>query len=181
MKRVLIIHGFRSSPENGFKPWLRDELSSRNFKVEIPTMPHPDAPVMEQWLETLEHLVPDPDRHLILLGHSLGCAAILRYLERLKPGTKVGGAVLVAGPASSVNPAIRSFYQSPFDWTSIRQHCDRFVAIHSDNDPHVPLADAAIYKTHLDAQVIVERDKGHFSGSEGCRKLTSALQALLSF
>ena len=80
-KRVVIIHGYQGEPMRGFRPWLKVELEARGFSVSVPAMPSPDEPRVEDWVAAIAKEVGDAGKDCVLVGHSLGCAAILRYLE----------------------------------------------------------------------------------------------------
>ena len=95
-KRAFIIHGWDGYPQEGWFPWLKAELEQRGFTVEVPSMPHPSKPTIEDWVNHLARLVGEPDEQTYLIGHSMGCQTILRYLASLN-NQKIGGAVLVAG------------------------------------------------------------------------------------
>ena len=147
-------------------------------------MPETAEPTMEKWLPFLQNLVKNPDTETYFVGHSLGCITILRYLESLKEGQKVGGAVLVAGFGHDLSypgyeHELASFFQKEIDWEKIKEHCSKFVAIHSDNDPFVPLSHNKLYVEKLGADSIIEHNKSHFSGDDGINELPSALEAVL--
>ena len=61
----------------------------------------------------------------------------------------------------------------------MKQYTKNFVAIFSDNDQYVPLDNKDIFTDALEATIIVEHDKKHFSGSIGTIKLPVALEAIL--
>ena len=180
MKRAFLIHGWEGHPEEGWRPWLRSELEKRGFTVSVPAMPDTENPKMDAWVNHLSKTVGAPDRDCYLIGHSLGCIAILRYLETLKEGQSVGGAVLVAGFSDNLGfKELGTFFTEPIDWDRIKPRCGRFVAIHSDNDPYVPLKHGGIFREKLGADVILEHDMKHFSGDEGITGLPIALESVL--
>ena len=97
-QRAFIIHGYLGRPDEAWQPWLRAELEKRGFIVQLPAMPHPDRPTIPEWVGFIAQLVGEPDRETVLIGHSLGCQAVLRYLETLgEAGKSVQKTVLVAG------------------------------------------------------------------------------------
>ena len=53
------------------------------------------------------------------------------------------------------------------------------MAIFSDNDPYVPLDNQEEFKGMLNAKIIIEHEKGHFSGSTGTIELPVVLEAIL--
>ena len=83
--KVFLVHGWDGSPANNWFPWLKRELEQRGFLVSAPAMPHPRMPTIEDWVSHLSATVGKPDENTYLIGHSMGCQAIARYLERL-PG-----------------------------------------------------------------------------------------------
>jgi len=193
MKRVFIIHGWEGHPEEGWLPWLKKELEQRDFEVFVPAMPDTDEPKIEEWIPFLENLVGKPDENTYFVGHSIGCQAILRYLEKLN-GKKVGGAIFVAGwfnlsefsfkeepseEEKSRNIA-KPWIKTPINFEKIKETTNNFVAIFSDNDPYVPLENKDIFKEKLDAEIIVEHNKGHFRGEEdNIKELPIVLESLL--
>ncbi|HZZ99551.1 MAG TPA: alpha/beta fold hydrolase, partial [Candidatus Paceibacterota bacterium] len=100
-KRIFIIHGWTGNPNEHWMPWLDTKLKENGFEVFQPEMPETDHPKMDAWISTLKKEIGAADSNTYLVGHSIGCLAILRYLE--KYGEKIGGAVLVA-PWTSLYP-----------------------------------------------------------------------------
>ena len=180
--RVFIIHGYGGRPEDAWRPWLQDELQKQGWETTLPAMPNPDHPKMTEWVAKLQQEIGEPARNTFLVGHSLGCIAILRYLEILEKGQEIGGAVLVAGFTDSLNTKeLGSFFEKPIRWYDIKSHCRQFTAIHSDNDPWVPLSHADTFKEKLNAEVIVRSGMKHFSEDDNVEesfKLPAALDAL---
>ena len=76
--KAYLIHGWEGYPENCWFPWLKKQLEEKNYKVEVPEMPDTDHPKIESWVNKLKEIVI-PDEETILIGHSIGCQAILRY------------------------------------------------------------------------------------------------------
>lgn len=190
MRKVYLIHGWGGNPENAWFPWLKTELESKEFHVEAPEMPDTEKPKIELWLNKLRGVVPNPDEQTYFVGHSIGCQAILRYLESLRSETKVGGVVLVApwmhldeqtiaeeGP-ESVEIA-RPWLETPIDFEKVKSHSSKFFALFSNNDPFVPVSDRDIFKEMLGAEVEIENEKGHFDDDAEITELPSALNSLL--
>jgi hypothetical protein len=180
-KRAILIHGWEGSPEGGWRPWLKQKLEERGFEVMVPAMPDSANPEMHAWLSHLSRTVGEPDKETYFVGHSLGCITILRYLESLKEGQEIGGAVLVAGFTSNLGyKELESFFPTFVDWDKVKQHCSKFVAIHSDNDPYVSLHYADLFKENLGAQIIIKESMKHFSGDDGVNELPDALESVIN-
>jgi uncharacterized protein len=184
MKRVIIIHCWEGYPEYCWYPWAKSELEKRGFQVEVPAFPETDYPKIEKWVPHLAEVIGEPDEELYLIGHSIGCAAIMRYLENLPEAKKISGAVFVAGFTDNLGyEEIKSFFETPFNFEKIKsQSKNGFVAINSDNDPYVDLKHAEILKDNLGAEVIIKHNAGHFSGSieneTACLELPDVVESI---
>jgi uncharacterized protein len=183
MKRVFIIHGWDGAPTNAWIPWLKHELESRGYLVQAPAMPHPEHPTIQDWVSDLAVQVGTPDADTFFVGHSIGCQAILRYLETINH--PVGGLVCVAGwfrllhmQSDSEKVIAKPWLETPFNFEKIRQMLPRVIAIFSDNDEDVDLGNKALFETYLDAKTMTEHDKGHFSDDSGVTELPSVLSAV---
>ncbi len=180
MPKAFLIHGWEGRPEEGWRPYLKKELTKKGFEVFVPAMPDTKNPKMSAWLKHLKKIAGSPTGQHYFVGHSLGCITILRYLESLKSREKTGGAVLVAGFTSNLGyKELSSFFARPINWRKIKSRCPKFTAIHSDNDPYASLHYADFFREKLGARIVIERNKKHFSGGDGITKLPSALQAVL--
>jgi len=184
MKRTFLIHGWGGHPNHGWKPWLKRELQNRGFKVLVPAMPNTETPSLQKWLSHLGKITGNVSSNDFFVGHSLGCITILRFLEALKTASKIGGTILVAGFSSDLSYAgykgeVSEFFQKPLNWLEIKKHCSQFVAIHSDNDPYVPLSHGYIFKEKLDAELIIEHNMKHFSGDDNVFELPVVLKTIL--
>jgi hypothetical protein len=186
-KRVFIIHGWESHPKDAWLPWLKKELERQDIKVSVPAMPSPRDPKIKTWVAKIKKEVGEPDENTYFVGHSIGCQAILRYLEKL--GSKrAGGAVLVAGwfhlrpeaiPDDESKEIAKPWVKTSIDFEKVRKAADNFTAILSDNDPYIALEEQNIFKEKLGAKIIVEKNKGHFSRRDSAKELSSALNSLL--
>jgi hypothetical protein len=143
-------------------------------------------PKIDKWVPFLSKLIGEPDENSYLIGHSIGCQTVLRYLETLED-KKIGGAVLVAGwlmrltgDLSKEEIAIaRPWIETPIDYQKVKRSCPSIVAIFSDNDPYVYIDNKKLFEERLGATTVVEHQKGHFSGSDGVTELPSALNSVL--
>lgn len=185
MKRVFVIHGWGGSPKEGWFPWLKKELKNKGFRVYVPPMPNPEEPKIEIWVPFLKEQIKRPDKNTYFVGHSIGCQTIMRYLENLPKNIEIRGVVFVAGFFNLVNlneeeiKIAKPWLKTTIDTDKILNHTKKIVAIFSDNDDWVPLEDSKIFEDKLGAKIIVEHNKGHFSGDDNINKLPSALNSLL--
>lgn len=80
-------------------------------------MPNPLEPRLEDWLDTLSLYQHHLHENTYLVAHSLGCPAILRFLERTQLREQLGGIILVSGFAKSLSnlKMLDEFTQGSFD------------------------------------------------------------------
>lgn len=185
-KRVFIIHGWDGYPEEGWFPWLKRELVKRGFVVKVPRMPNAAEPKIQTWVHSLRRLVGKPDEHTYFVGHSIGCQAVLRYLQELPSRARIGGAVFVAGWFTLKNletdeekTVARPWLEESINFRKVKSRTKNLVAIFSDNDYFVPKKDWKSYRKKLGAKIIVQHNKGHLSGNDGIRKVPIALESIL--
>lgn len=183
-----MVHGWEGSPENNWFPWLKTKLRDNGFEVIAPTMPDTDKPVKSVWLKTLQNLITNPDKNTYLIGHSMGCQAIQRYLESLQGDIVVGGAVLVAGWINDPRwdgrteeeaKVIHDWFDQPKDYDKIKSHCKKFISIFSSNDPFILKTNWKESEDILGAKVMILKNMSHFDDDAGIKKLPEALKALL--
>lgn len=177
-KRVFFIHGWEGSPEEGWRPWLREQLEAKGFMCLNLSMPNTNFPQMGEWIATLSDAVGKPDEDCYFVGHSLGCITILRYLESLAEGKKIGGALLVAAFTEDLGiNEIKNFFTKDINWEKIKKHCDNFTVLLSDNDHYIPLSYGDIFKEKLNAKTIIKHNRGHFNGDNVIIELSAVIDA----
>lgn len=178
MKKVFIIHGFEGSPNSAWIPWLMSELKTLGIYASSLTMPTPNEPQKVEWVEEIRRCIDkSPEDEIFLVGHSLGCAGILNYLQS-EGSKKVCGTILVSGRCQkSNNPKIEEFYTS-FDFKKIKSMSESFIVIHGDKDDFVPVENADILSEKLNVEPIIVKDAGHFTTGEGWRSMPLVLEKL---
>lgn len=175
MKKVYLIHGWGGSDSNeGWFGWLKEKLKEKGIKIISFNMPNTDEPKIEEWVGFLEKNVKKIDKETYFIGHSVGCQAILRFLEGLPEKVKVGGCVFVAPwmelnkntieeEGGEVIEIAKPWVETPINFNKIKKHCEKFSAIFSDNDPYVPLGNKKLFEKNLNSKSFVLHNKKHFN------------------
>jgi hypothetical protein len=180
MKRAIIVHGWSDSPAGSWFPWLKHKLEDRGFKVDVPEMPDTNIPKIDAWVNKLKETKPDSDT--ILVGHSIGCQAIMWFLE--KTGTKVKGILFIApwltlkGLGAEEKIVAKPWLETPINFEKVKSSAKKIIAIFCDDDPYVPISDEKTFKNSLNAETIIETGKGHFSSEDGVTELQEALDSV---
>lgn len=168
---LFIVPRWAGRPDTDFYPWLEENLreSPRGLApVRTLDMPNPSTPTIEAWVGTLGAAVgPAPAPSTILMGHSVGCQTVLRYLATLPPGHAIDGVLLVAGwwevdtPWESLIP----WLQTPVDLDRVRAAARRFVVLLSDNDPFTSdsVRNRQLWEERLGAEVVLAPGARHFN------------------
>ncbi len=176
MKRAIIVHCWEGYPDYCWYPRTKKELEGMGFEVSVPEMPEAETPKLSLWLPKLKEIAGKPDRDLYLIGHSIGCAAIMRYLESLGREEKVGGVVFVAGFTDDLGyKELKNFFETPLDFEKIKSKAGYFTAIYSNDDPYVPVKQAGVLKEKLGAELIFKPGMKHFSD---CTSLPEVSQSV---
>ena len=184
-RRLCIIPRWGGGPDHDFYPWLRRELAADGRFAEVlsPDMPNPGEPSVTAWpARVAEVMGPDPDARArtVLLGHSVGCQAVLRYLAALPAGARVAGALLVAAWFSLDRswPPIRPWIDTPIDLDAVRAACPNIVVLLSDGDPFTAdyVANGAAWEARLGAEVRLVPGAKHFNAPEEPAVLATLLE-----
>ncbi|HYO53803.1 RBBP9/YdeN family alpha/beta hydrolase [Archangium sp.] len=170
MTRTLtIVPRWAGHSDSDFYPWLIGERPSGFDAVRALEMPEPKQPTIAAWVSALTATVGTaPAPGTVLLGHSVGCQAVLRYLAALPAGSTVDGALLVAGWWSVDKPwdSLRPWMDTPVDLARVRAASRRFVVLLSDNDPFTSdfRENGRLWKERLGAEVVLVPGARHFNG-----------------
>jgi predicted alpha/beta hydrolase family esterase len=92
-KTAIIIHGYGVTSDECFYPWLKSSLEKSGYTVELPQLPNPTNPNVD---EQVDYIVENyPNKKNIIIGHSFGCPVAMKLVERLN--YKIDALVLVSG------------------------------------------------------------------------------------
>ncbi len=175
-RRVFIVHRWDGAPDADWYPAVKEELKARGYKVQIIVLPNPAHPKIAAWVAAVAKAVGTLDASTFLIGHSIGCQTLLRFLAQVKGNVQVGGVVCVGGwvsltPESTADvdsaAIAKPWLETPLDWKIIKKHVGKMTCFFSSNDPYVPLADAKVFAKELSAQIVIEEKMGHFTGDDG--------------
>ena len=163
-KRILIIHGWES---NSREHWFLEEkkrLEKWGHKVFVPDMSNTLYPKKEEWVKVIADFASDDNS--ILIGHSLGGTAILRYLEKINK--KINRCILIAAPIRKLRSPdynfepIDNFFEPDFNWQKIKQNCKNFFVLNQTKDPWVPLQHGEDLADYVGGKLIKIEGNNHF-------------------
>ena len=165
MKQALILHGTDATPANNWFTWLKEQLEQGSYKVWLPQLPNSDKPNTETYNK---FLLSNPDfafnEEAIIIGHSSGAVEVLSLLQHLSDGAKVKAVFLVSAFRDDLGwDALTDLFTEPFDFEKIKTKADKFVFLHSDNDPYCPVEGAEYLVEQVGGELIVKSGQGHFN------------------
>lgn len=146
-------NGCTNIRESNWYGSLHRLLLNKSIPCVCENFPDPYRARREKWVPYIRSLVEQHSandlNNVILVGHSSGAQASLRYAE-LYPSH---GIVLVSATysdlgdsgerASGYYPQISGGEETnPYQFDDMKKNCKRWIQFHSDDDPFIPLCEA---------------------------------------
>jgi len=183
MKKAVIIHGTKGSPEGNWFQAVAAELDAQGFHTFVPQFPTPEGQNLDNWLATFESEIGELDQHSILIGHSVGAVFVLRLLEMIQ--IPVHTAVFVAGFTGRLglpefDALNATFVSTQFDWEKIGSNASHFICLSGSNDPYVPFEQGKQIANSLGVPHLVIDGGGHLNSESGYRSFPRLLEELSS-
>ncbi len=189
MKKVYVIHGCPSNVKKVMNaetrtydkhwiPWIKERLSEKGISIETPLMPSPWKPVYETFKEEFEKYPITEDS--ILVGHSCGCAFLVRWLGETKQ--KIDKLILVAPwkiADDEENDIKKAFYEYPID-ESIKSRAKEIVMFTADDEEDKGKESVKIFNSALGGEIIELKNHGHYTmGDMGTTEFPELLEVIL--
>ncbi|MFW2147533.1 RBBP9/YdeN family alpha/beta hydrolase [Acinetobacter sp. TY1] len=168
--KVFIIHGYQSSPEQHWFPWLATKIEQMGSQCEIVHLQGSDQPDFATWRQNLEAQVYPLNEQTIIVAHSLGCISVLDYLSEALNGRLIKAIFMVAGFNEKLTalPELNQFVQqAKLNDALLRFRIQQRYSLFSCNDPFVPAPLSIRFGQLLNAQMIEVKKAGHFMQSDG--------------
>ena len=177
----IIIHGVYSNPEENWFPWLKKQLEGMSYEVIVPKFPTPLDQSLESWTRAFSQYESKINEETVLIGHSLGAAFILNYLE--KTSKKIKAAILVSGfhklLGSQYDEINKTFVDKQFNWDKIKSSCGRFFIFAGDNDEYISLEVSNELAKNLNAEMNIVHDGGHLNKKAGYDDFSLLLETII--
>lgn len=166
----IILHGCPSNEEKAMNPetrtydkhwipWTKNKLISKGISVQTPLMPEPWKPSYNKFRKEFEKY--KVDKSSILIGHSCGCAFLVRWLGETK--REIKKLILVAPWKIPFREdgSDKDFYNYIIN-KDISKRVDEIIMFTSDDEEDDGKLSLEIYPKALGGKIVNLKDHGHY-------------------
>ncbi len=178
---ILILHAIGGHAGDHWEQWLHDELVKKGHTVIMPELPNSDHPDRQTWLKTVQNELEGVNlSELIIVGHSLGVATALDYMEHVV--SPVSGFASVSGFAYDYGAELNGYFmrEKSIDFKKVLKNAGRCFVFYSDNDPYVTQEALSNLAEELNVQPEVIPSGGHLNSDAGFTEFPQLLRDLNS-
>ena len=155
-------------------------MKKKNIRVAFPALPNSENPVEEEWIKGLRNEGIVFTKDTVLVGHSLGCVALMRLVESFDKNECAGKLIMVAGFGENLGISeLENFFKTGFNWKKIKEKVRKIILVYSDNDPFISVEVSKRLIKKLNAEGILERGAGHINIGSGFMSYPRALRLVL--
>lgn len=141
-------------------------------------MPDPYVARKSIWLPYMRDVLK-VDESTILIGHSSGAEAALRFLEN----DKVAYCVLVSACYTDLgcsNEKASGYYDDPWNWGAISKNAQKIIQYHSKDDKSVPVEEGRHVANAIASEFHELDGKLHFYYPEDVQEIYTRICDLVS-
>lgn len=157
--------------------WTAEQLRQAGIPTETPVMPEPWSPNYERFAAAFENQEVNEDT--ILVGHSCGCAFLVRWLGEMQK--KIKKLILVAPwkVARADDEGRAAFYNYPIDKT-IKDRVGDIVMFTSENEEEEGKQSLQMFHDALGGDIHTLPSHGHFTLEDmGSTEFPELVEAVL--
>lgn len=163
MKRVVLLHGNgNSSGNDNWFPYIKEGLAEIDIECLSPSLPDPNLARSKYWFPYFTDILKlGPDD--LVVGHSSGALAILKYAEK----NKLGASILVGTYHTDLgyeDERTSGYFDTPWDWYKIKTNQQWTAIFASTVDPYIPIAEPRYIRDKLGSKYFEFENQGHFGG-----------------
>ncbi|XP_067936143.1 uncharacterized protein [Watersipora subatra] len=162
-RKVVIVPGNGSGDvlHANWYGWACKRLKkNEGLECKLENMPDPIYARENIWLPFMEKAL-QCDKNTIIIGHSSGAVAALRFAE----SHKVFALVLVSAYVSHLDDETEKrsgYFDRPWQWNKIRSNCQRIVQFGSSDDPFLPWTEQELVAKETKAEFYRSDTAGHY-------------------
>jgi predicted alpha/beta hydrolase family esterase len=178
MKKIIFIpgNGNSTTSDNWFSEVKKD---LEKHQLEVIAADFPDKVLAREiyWIPFIKDELK-ADQNTILVGHSSGAVAAMRFAEKYQ----ILGSVLVGACYTDLgieNEKLSGYYDRPWQWDKIKQNQEWAVLFSSQDDPWIPFAEPRYIHSKLSCEYHEYKNQGHFGGDYFKKDFPELTQAIL--
>ena len=180
----IIVHGCPSKPmpiseyTGHWIPWLKEELIRRGIDTQIALMPKPWAPDYSEYKKAISNY--KINNQTTLIGHSCGCAFLVRWLG--ETSIKVKKLILVA--PWKIAPEHDKFRELFYNYqinTNVTGKVGEIIMFTSNNEEDGGKKSLQIFHKVIGGKIITLENMGHYTIEDmGTEKIPELLNEVLA-
>lgn len=161
--KIIFIHGNgNNTPNDNWFPYLKTELEKLQLTVIARQFPDAYLARASYWLPFLKNELK-ADEHTIIVGHSSGALAAMRFAEQ----NKLLGSILIGAMHTDLEietERISGYFDTPWDWHAIKNNQQWIAQFASTDDPWIPIKEQRFVNEQLNSDYYEFTNQGHFGG-----------------
>ena len=135
-----------------------------DYDVLTPKMPNATNAQYKEWQLWFGNILTKIHGDIILIGHSLGGAFLLKYLSENTIKNKINALFLIAAPIESEKDEYLGEFTKPDDTSNILHQTKKIYIMHSEDDKVVPYTQSqSLHKSIPGSELMTLQDYGHFN------------------
>lgn len=159
---IILVHGNGgATAESIWLPEAKTELEAAGLEVVAETMPDNRIGRAIKWLPFLRDVL-GADENSIIVGHSTGALAAMRYAET----QRIHGSVLIGTYHTDLgirSEAMSGYFDEPWDWEAIKANQNWIIQFASTDDPFISIEEPRHIHDQLDTEYYELAGKGHYT------------------
>ena len=166
-KAIIIPGNGRGTPQDNWFPYVKNKLENLGVKVISKEFPDPVLARQKYWLPFIKKL--GADKNTMLIGHSSGAVAAMRFAEN----NKILGSVLVGACYTDLGleeEKKSGYYSSTWNWKKIKNNQKWIALFASIDDPYISIEEARYINKNLDTDYHEYDKEGHFGDANKPKK-----------
>jgi predicted alpha/beta hydrolase family esterase len=175
LKAIIVPGNGDADPNGKWSPFIKRELQKIGIKVTNIKYPDPVLARSKYWLPFIKKI--GADENTILIGHSSGAIASMRFVEK----EKVFGSVLVGAYVSDLGvkeEKLSGYFNKPWNWQKIKTNQNWIIQFASKDDPFIPIRESRSVHKNLDTEYYEYSNRGHFGSQDGKTKFPEMVKAI---
>jgi hypothetical protein len=180
--KVIIIHGIADNEKDKdynqyWLPWIKEKLEEKRIECINFLMPEPWNPKYKDWKKEFEKVLIDEG--IILIGHSAGCAFLVRWFGETKK--KIRKLILVA-PWKISSEEFSEGENEMYDYeieNCVRENVGETIIFTSNDEDEDGKESVNIFHNALGGKIIELKNYGHFDSEMVTEKFPELLEKVL--